>query len=323
MIIQELVALAQRIHDTERMNFGSSSTRDERNANWERIVGIARHGHPTYNPTPDPQWYIKRASLSRPPSDDVAVRMPDRHFWDCIPSSGADGYRFEASGDHGPLPDDQIAYAPRVPAGHTGINTPPNPIPLPPTNRVWSAAHQRVMEKLEAKLTVTTEVAARQLSHSIMPREVWGQKRAAQGRSISQDTIALQTGAGLFGVQILPAVKEWGILDAAQVFEPVTPYDYLGEVGEPEQPPSPVPTPLPPSPPVPVPSSLVPIDGNIWLVLSRLDAINAALLQQAAGLDELHKTIEALEAKIGSGAVTFPTYTGRIFGATLTLTPNK
>lgn len=128
MTIHEFVDLAKRVHDAERMNFGASSTREQRNYQWARIVGIARFGHPSYNPKPDNQWNIKAAGGGRPQSDDVVVSLPSRQYWDCIPSAGADGYRFEAS-PGGVLPGEQDVYAPPVPSGSTPVDTPVVVIP--------------------------------------------------------------------------------------------------------------------------------------------------------------------------------------------------
>ena len=122
--------MAKRIHDAEREDLGASSTRDSRNMFWARVVGIAHHGHPWWNPTPDPQWYLKRAA-GRPQSDDVVVSMPSRVAYDCIPSSGADGYRFHAD-NIGLLPMDQVVYAPPVPAGATAAAPPAPAAPPPP-----------------------------------------------------------------------------------------------------------------------------------------------------------------------------------------------
>lgn len=141
MTIDEIVALAERVHNDEGHNLGASSTRESRNDYWERVVGMVHHGHPKYNATPDSRWHIKRASESRPPSDDVVVLMPERVFWDCIGGAGADGYTFRPNFD-GPLPGDQIVYAPRVPVGAVsapgggassgGGGTPPTPAPPAP-----------------------------------------------------------------------------------------------------------------------------------------------------------------------------------------------
>lgn len=123
MTIDQLVQMAKRIHDTERWHLGAASTRDTRNAFWARVIGCAYHGHVTYNPTPDPQWHLKRADATRPQTDDVATSMPSRDHWDCIPGAGADGYYFAAAA-HGPLPAGQIVYAPPVPDGVTPAPAP-------------------------------------------------------------------------------------------------------------------------------------------------------------------------------------------------------
>ena len=114
MNIEELVDMAEWIHNDEGYHLGASSTRDERNAFWMRVVGCAYWGHPVYNPVPDPQWHVKDGGGGRPMSDDVAVSMPSRESWDCIPGSGSDTYRFEAD-PIGILPADQHVYAPDRP----------------------------------------------------------------------------------------------------------------------------------------------------------------------------------------------------------------
>ena len=115
MRIEELVDMAEWIHNDEGYDLGASSTRDERNAFWMRVVGCAYWGHPVYNPVPDPQWHVKDAGGGRPMSDDVAASLPSREAWDCIPGSGSDSYRFEAE-SIGILPADQHVYAPDQPA---------------------------------------------------------------------------------------------------------------------------------------------------------------------------------------------------------------
>lgn len=132
MTINQLVAMAERIHDAEGWNLGASSTRDTRNAFWMRVIGCAYWGHKDFNLHPDRQWHMKDpdGEGGRPHSDDVAVSMPARNFWDCIPGAGADGYRFEASFE-GVLPLDQTVFIPMVPKG--GGGEPAQPIPVPPT----------------------------------------------------------------------------------------------------------------------------------------------------------------------------------------------
>ena len=114
MNIEELVDMAEWIHNDEGYNLGASSTRDERNAFWMRVVGCAYWGHPVYNAVPDTQWHVKDAGGGRPMSDDVAASLPSRSAWDCIPGSGSDTYRFEADAI-GVLPADQHVYAPDRP----------------------------------------------------------------------------------------------------------------------------------------------------------------------------------------------------------------
>ena len=118
MTIQQLVEMAERIHDAEGWDLGASSSRATRNAFWERVLGCAHWGHPAYNAHPDLQWHCKDPDGpgSRPASDDVAVSLPTRTSWDCIPGAGAEGYRFEV-GDPFILPADQFVYVPAKPAG--------------------------------------------------------------------------------------------------------------------------------------------------------------------------------------------------------------
>lgn len=130
MTITQLVDMAKRIHDAEGWYLGASSTRATRNTFWARVIGCAYHGHPKYNPTPDRQWHLKKASESRPQTDDVATSLPSRAYWDCIDGVGQDGYRFAVNPHAEPLSPDQIVYAPPVPSGSSPS---PSPIPtLPP-----------------------------------------------------------------------------------------------------------------------------------------------------------------------------------------------
>ena len=126
MTIHDLVRLAEAVHNREGYNLGSSSTREYRNAFWARVLGCVHHGHPIYNPAPDPRWHLKREP-GGPQSDDVAAFLPSRDAWDCIPGAGADGYRFEA--DYlGVLQPQQVIYVPPIPVD-AGV---PDPIPPPP-----------------------------------------------------------------------------------------------------------------------------------------------------------------------------------------------
>jgi len=133
MTIDQLVDMAERIHDDEGYKLGSASTRDYRNAYWARVIGCAYHGHPKYNPTPDKQWHLKKADPSRPQTDDVATSMPSRNYWDCINSVGTDAYSFGVSGHNAPLSPEQIVYPPPVPAGASPGPTPVQPYPDEPS----------------------------------------------------------------------------------------------------------------------------------------------------------------------------------------------
>ena len=116
MNINQLVAMAQRIHDLEGYKLGSSSTREYRNAFWARVIGCAYWGHSIYNANPDTQWHLKNAGGGRPQTDDVATSMPSRAYWDCIAGVGADGYRFTPTGHAEPLSLEQEVYPPPKPA---------------------------------------------------------------------------------------------------------------------------------------------------------------------------------------------------------------
>ena len=130
MTIHDLVRLAEAVHNREGYNLGSSSTREYRNAFWARVLGCVHHGHPIYNPAPDPRWHLKREP-GGPQSDDVAAFLPSRDAWDCIPGAGADGYRFEA--DYlGVLQPQQVTYVPPIPAD-TGVPDPELPPPTGPS----------------------------------------------------------------------------------------------------------------------------------------------------------------------------------------------
>lgn len=274
----DLVALAKRVHDAEGMNFGASSSRDQRNAQWERIVGIAHHGHPTYNRTPDPRWHIKRASAGRPPSDDVAVLMPSREFWDFIPSSGADGYRFEVSGSHGALPLDQIVYAPRVPDGGSVGQPPPGPSPY------WTAAHTTLLAGLLQRQTPNpagdegfVRKVAEQFAHSF-PGEGWGMKRADPTRPLSNNVAARQITTGLVGFRVVPATTTPEQIDLrGQAWEAVTPTNHLQAV---ITPPPPVDPPIDPPPPPPVdpPPAAAPCD--LAPVLEAIGALSVTVDKQ-------------------------------------------
>lgn len=128
MTIDDLVRMAHRIHHAEQWDLGARSSRETRNAFWARVIGCAHHGHGAYNPTPDPQWHLKSAGGGRPQSDDVAVSLPSREFWDCIGGVGADGYTFGVWSHSTPLPPEQEVFAPPVPSG---VGPAPTPEPMP------------------------------------------------------------------------------------------------------------------------------------------------------------------------------------------------
>lgn len=159
MTISELSELQQRVHDAEGWQLGAGSTRETRNAFNERVIGIAHWGHPVYNLEPDPQWHCKDPdgpTGGRPASDDVAVSMPSRLFWDLIVGAGADGYRFEAHAE-GPLPMEQFVYVPPKPAG-SGVEPPVVPpaashYPYPDEPTFWTAHTNEVKRRYpEGKL---------------------------------------------------------------------------------------------------------------------------------------------------------------------------
>lgn len=131
MTIEQLVVMAERIHNAEGWKLGAASSRETRNAFWARVIGCAYWGHPTYNLTPDTQWHLKKADPTRPQTDDIATSMPSRNHWDCIPNVGTDNYWFEAT-FHGALPSEQIVYAPPKPDGSGSGEQPQPPIPQPP-----------------------------------------------------------------------------------------------------------------------------------------------------------------------------------------------
>jgi hypothetical protein len=164
--INDFIVLAKRIHDAEGMDFGSSSTRDSRNRQWARIVGIAHHGHPVYNPTPDPRWHLKNGGGGRPQSDDVVVLLPSRAFWDCIGNAGLDIYEFKAGGHPGPLPPEQEVYPPPVPDGSAPTPQPsPEPQPTPTPAPAPVACNCKAdLERVTSALVALTNTVASQAS---------------------------------------------------------------------------------------------------------------------------------------------------------------
>ena len=170
MIIEELVTMAERIHDAEGFDLGAASTRESRNAFWMRVIGCAHFGHPVYNPAPDASWHVKDAGGGRPMSDDTAVHLPSREAWDCIPGAGAGsydphqfnrdehgvrvpGYRFEAHA-LGVLPAAQHVYPPSSPSGSGPAPTPAPPKPTvtyPDEPTFWLAFQDRMRKAYSDK----------------------------------------------------------------------------------------------------------------------------------------------------------------------------
>lgn len=132
-------------------------------------------------------------------------------------------------------PNPTVYWGPIDQAG-PGAWVKPEPVggvvaPPPPVTDVWTAAHQSIRDRMGSG--VSTLALAQQLEHSF-PGEEWGQKRAGVGRSISTDTVARRLADGrLFGVRVTPTVHLWGVLDAAQILEPVVPVNHLGDVVQP------------------------------------------------------------------------------------------
>lgn len=142
MEINTLVEMAREIHRVSGINLGAASTREQRNVWWAFVVGCAHHGHRIWNPTPDPQWNLKRAA-GRPQSDDVVVGH-GRIAYDCITGAGSDGYRFDPTAI-GVLPLDQEVYPPPIP-DEGGIDPVPpalTPVqPYPDESAWWGAVYE-------------------------------------------------------------------------------------------------------------------------------------------------------------------------------------
>lgn len=109
---EEALSIIENVHNTERWDLGSRSSREQRIQFFFRAVATVHYGHTRFNPRgPDAGWCVKDAGGGRPPSDDVLVRCDTREAFDLIGSAGADGYRFHL--DYiGRLPGDQNVYPP-------------------------------------------------------------------------------------------------------------------------------------------------------------------------------------------------------------------
>lgn len=128
----EAFSIILAVHNGERWNLGSGTSRESRVDFLWRAVGIIHYGHPGFNPQGgDPDWCVKDAGSGRPPSDDVLVRCSTREAWDLIGVAGANGYSFHT--DYlGRLGSDQNVYAPPVPSGGGGgLPGDPSRPPLP------------------------------------------------------------------------------------------------------------------------------------------------------------------------------------------------
>ncbi len=108
----EAVGIIINIHNTLRVNLGSSSTREYRIAFLNAAVAAIHYGHSRFNAAgPDPNWCVKDAGGGRPQSDDVLVVCSTRDAWDLIGGAGANGYQFHE--DYlGRLPSVQNVYPP-------------------------------------------------------------------------------------------------------------------------------------------------------------------------------------------------------------------
>jgi hypothetical protein len=214
MEIDDIVALAERVHDSEGIWLGASSTREYRNAFWARVIGIVHHGHPSYNAHPDPRWHIKSAGGGRPQSDDVVVLMPSREYWDCIPSAGADNYEFRAT-YHGVLDAGQDVYAPGVPSGGGPTPAPPPPTPTPPPPApvpppVDTELHNRIAMIQTAMSFLINQIAAQRNDIEVLHRQLANTyDQLANARLEVQDVrkalerpLTLEAGGRAFGVPV-------------------------------------------------------------------------------------------------------------------------
>ena len=120
MDLNQAASRIKRVHDIEGMTEGSDSTRSAQNADWERCVGIVHHGHPYYGGG-DANWVIKSAGAGRPPTNEAAVHLPDRNFWDFWQGIGADNYSWNEPPHHlGILNPPQELITPRPPQQDVG-----------------------------------------------------------------------------------------------------------------------------------------------------------------------------------------------------------
>jgi hypothetical protein len=119
--VGEALAIIIHVHDAERFDLGSRSSRESRIEFWKYAVGMVHYGHPIYNPLGgDRLWCIKDAGGGRPVSDDVIVRCDTGESWDTIGGAGVNGYTFHLDyiGRIGPP---QNIYPPPPPPGLSAI----------------------------------------------------------------------------------------------------------------------------------------------------------------------------------------------------------
>jgi hypothetical protein len=110
--VQEAQQIIKSVHDAERWDLGSSSTRESRIAFIQRAVAVVHYGHSRFNPRgPDSNWCIKDAGGGRPISDDVIVRCNSRDAYDLIGGAGANGYSWHID-PIGTLPSVQNVFPP-------------------------------------------------------------------------------------------------------------------------------------------------------------------------------------------------------------------
>lgn len=110
--VQEAQQIIKSVHDGERWDLGSSSSRESRIAFIQRAVAVVHYGHSRFNPRgPDSNWCIKDAGGGRPISDDVIVRCNSRDAYDLIGGAGANGYSWHID-SIGILPSVQNVFPP-------------------------------------------------------------------------------------------------------------------------------------------------------------------------------------------------------------------
>lgn len=324
--IDQVQRIIQAVHDGERMRWGASSTRQQRNEDWAQVIGVVHFGHPTYNPTPDSSWCIKDAGGGRPQSDDVVVQCATRFFWDCVPSAGADTYSIECRG-HGAerLSSEQNVYPPPRPTRIGGGTAPP----VDPTG-AWTAAHADILRRLGSS---DTKRIAEQLRASF-PSQEWGQKRVDTARPISGDVVAVRANGRLTGVRVVPAATAGVIGDiSGQVFVAVSAVDHLG-AGVVTPNPTPGPTPSPTPTPSPNAVNLQPVLDAIAVLAAKVDALAARasavvdLSDLTARLDAVSVQVDQARQEIGALAskpivVDWPEYSGVLLGQRVTLRPRR